>query len=294
MTTSAQQSDHESEYQALIAQLEALEPGLTAKSSANPFASALEEGPTTLPTLLKALEDEDPERRGAAAEAIGQLGITSGAALRQLRQMVQTDPDGNVRQSAAIAVLQIGGDELLAEVTKNLRDDDPEVVAHAAVTLGKVGDPRVVPNLLQAFQTEDLLVGSAIAWALGRLKDKRAISWLDAALVNGFVPANAAEALGRIGDIEAVPILLRTLDHPNADARAYAARALGMLEPDAEQQKGLRAQAWLQRKDEIIDALYQLLEDEPYRKAKLFACLALFELGDRAGGKQFLALLQEA
>ena len=279
--------EQDEKYQELLEKLAQLDPSFNPQLQPNRFAQNQRASDQE---LIAALQQPDAATRSDAAEILGQR--KSRPALAPLKQVAEKDPDGSVRQIAAIAVIRIGGDPLLAEIAKNLRSEDPQVIAHAAVTLGKVGDPKIVPNLIQAFQTEDPLVGSAVAWALGRLGDPRAISWLGAALENGFVSANAAEALGRIADLEGVPILLQALQHPNEDARAYAARALGLVKGPSDM-RGLRAQTWLQRKDEIIDALRLALEEDPSQKVRIFASIALFELGFKQAGKTFLQLLKD-
>jgi HEAT repeat protein len=276
-------------YQKMLEKLEQVEPGIAMEPQENRFQMHLKQGKKGEEAIQKGLASEDPQIRMDAAEALGIMKAWS--ALASLKKVAQGDSDGQVRQNAAIALIQIGGDALLAEVTKNLRDEDPEVVAHAAVTLGRVGDRRVVPNLLEAFQTEDPYIGSAIAWALGRLGDSRAVSWLAAALENDFAAANVAEALGRIGDPEAIPVLMRVLEMPNDDTRAYAARALGMLrEPSG--LKGVRAHTWLERKEQMIDALKVAVEDRS-PKVRVFASIALFELGVKAAGKELINMLKQ-
>ena len=277
-------------YEELLTNLEKMEPGLTSQTDENHFASAIQK--QAIDTIIDGLSHDHPDVRIDAAEALGRLKTRAMPALTPLKQIAEGDSDGTVRQAAAIALIQIGGDALLAEVTKNLEDDNPEVIAHAAVTLGKVGDPKIVPNLLKAFQTDDQLVGSAIAWALGQLADSRALTWLAAALENGFVAANAAEALGRIGDPEAIPIVIDSLYSDNEDTRAYAARALGMIKAP-ENISGLRATTWLQRKEESIDALCETMESDPSRKVRIFASIALFELGHKQAGQQFISLVRE-
>ena len=274
--------------QQLLASARSLEPELLPEPP--PLSHLNSSTPTA--TLLSSLDSDTEQERGEAAALLGQRGEVS--ALERLKQLAAEDTADVVRQKAALAVLQLGGEELLAEVAKHLRDDDPGAVAHAAITLGKVGNPVVVPNLLQAFQTESAEIGAAVAWALGQLKDNRAIEWLSTSLKHGFVSANAAEALGEIGTPEVVPILLQTLQHPNQEARAYAARGLGRIQ-QPESLKGVRAHLWFQTREDILLGLQDALEQEEQpMKVKIAAAVALHEQGDRHGGEALLRLLSES
>ena len=284
MTPSQQDTDPRLEK--LLSKLSDLDPSIS-EAGGNRFEESVKKGSSSTPALMTALEDKDDSVRADSAEALGRL--KAKGAVSKLKDLLNDD-SADVRQAAAIALIKIGNDTILGEVTKNLRDEDPAIIAHAAVTLGKVCDPRVVPNLLEAFSTDDPYIGSAIAWALGQIGDSRAVEWLVAAMENVFIPANSAEALGRIGDATAVPALLRALNLPNDDARAYAARALGMIrEPVG--LKGVRAHTWLEKKEAMIDALKGCLQDRSH-KVRVFAAVALYELGVKSAGQTLLDLLE--
>jgi HEAT repeat protein len=94
---------------------------------------------------------------------------------------------------------------------------------------------------------------------------------LVAALEEDFVPTEAAEALGRLGDVRAAPALMRALGHRHESVRAAAAYALGCIGTlsDADEKK-LRARLSKASRDAS-------------RRVRLCAAVARFERGDPAG-----------
>lgn len=261
------------------ARLEGIDPAFR-RARTNRFQAQLAQGKGALPLLLERLGDRDPAIRHDAAEALGSLGDTR--ALTPLRALLR-DPEGGVRTAAAVALIRVGDQQLFPEVVKALRHEDPQVVIGAAVALGYLADRRVVPNLVEAFKTDNVEVGAAVAWALGQCKDAAALPWLITAVEQGFAVANACEALGRIGDARAQGALLRALDHNADDVRAYAARALGLLQ--YAQAAGGRGQLGLMAQGKALPKLRRLLTDRS-RKVRLCAAIALYELGEQVGGRQ--------
>lgn len=251
----------------------------------NRFDELIKKGKSSVEKLIEALKHNDAETRADAAEALGRIGDTK--ALNPLRERVQ-DADGEVRTQAAVALIRIGDEQLFPEVVKALRHEDPRIVVGAAIILGRLADARVVPNLVEAFKTTNTDVGSAVAWAIGQCGDAAALPWLMTAVERGFVAANACEALGRIGDMKAQPVLLKALESPADDVRAYAARALGMLRSGGTKSVAIKSAAGLRMgmlsDNKAAPALRKLLSDRS-RKVRLCAAIALYELGDRPAGR---------
>jgi HEAT repeat protein len=267
--------------------LKEIDPGF-ALPRENRFAGHIVKGKAAVPELVKALQEESVAARQDAAEALGIIG--DPAALRPLRQML-TDADADVRMTAALSLIKIGDDALFPEIVKALRAEDPNVVVGAALALGRLADRRVVPNLVEAFKTQDARVGAAVAWALGQCGDAACLPWLMTAVEQGFAASNCCEALGRIADPRAVPVLIKALESPNDDTRAYAARALGMIKhPKSSGAMGARLGQMSENK--AVPALKKLLKDRS-KKVRLCGCIALYELGDKAGGKQLVRELSE-
>jgi len=117
-------------------------------------------------------------------------------------------PTANVRRVGALKGKT--DPEALNAMIEALKDPNRRVVLRAIKALEKVQDPKAIEGLITALRKEDEGIVNRAADALGRLKAKEAVAPLCVALSNGS--AGAAEALGKIGNIEAVPALIRGLE----------------------------------------------------------------------------------
>lgn len=179
------------------------------------------------------------------------------------------DSDLRVKIEAAWAILLFNGEYVFEEIVVNLQHEDNEMVIGAALALGKLADNRAVKPLLFAFaNTDNPKVGAALAWAIGQCRDVAALPLLNAAIENDFVAANACEALGAIGDLSSLNILLAALSFNNEDVRSYAARAISRLNFDAD----------IKAKNRAITELQIFLQDQS-RKVRLCAAVSLHRLG---------------
>lgn len=257
--------DHE-----LLQRVRALDAELVA-----PSASSTPTEGEPVEKLFERLAATEAAVRESAAEQLGLLG--DARAVSPLRAAA-ADVDARVRSAAVASLVRLGRDTLLPEIVKGLRHEDPRVVVGAAVVLGRVGDRAAVPNLVEAFKTDDPTVGAAVAWALGRCDERAVVPWLVAALEQRFAAAQAAEALGSLGDERAWPALSEALAAEDPEVRAAAARALGRicLAPHVTPR---------------VVAVLEPLSRDPVRRVRLCAALALFELGE--GGAQLARALDE-
>ena len=85
---------------------------------------------------------------------------------------------------------------------------------------------------LQALKSPDQQTRIDAVLALGILRDKRALFALSGQLKKDPVPAVrwlSAEALARLGDKRAVPVLVQALNDPHPSVRSFSAMALGAL-----------------------------------------------------------------
>jgi HEAT repeat protein len=213
--------------------------------------------------LAERLLDTDPKVRTKAALALGQIG---SAAVPELIIALRS-PDKYVRREAVWALAKIGPEAASAvfALAKVLRDTDAPVRKGAARALGQIGREArsAIPLLIEALKNSDLLFCRLVAWALGKI-GASAVPALMRALnhPDKYVRREAAWALGHIGpeSRSAIGILTTILKNPcsagplsvtrkadpnqetelvfltsirDATLRAYAARALGQIGPEA-------------------------------------------------------------
>jgi HEAT repeat protein len=173
-----------------------------------------------------------------AAVMIGDSGQRE--AVRLLAESL-ADPEPELRELAAAALSEFGGDALLAlpELINALQDDSPVVRRRAVRAIGFIG-PAAAEGALAALiaATEDLddsvsLQAMATLGEFGAVAAP-AIPALMSAVWTGDVRRRAVSGvtLTRIGG-PAVPSLIQSLSHPAAEVRAKAAHLLGQIGPAA-------------------------------------------------------------
>jgi hypothetical protein len=209
--------------------------------------------------MLDRLENGVMEERASAAWALGQSG--RGDVLPQLLEASRDDSDVSVRINAIVAVAELGGKEIQADLVGFLADRDFEIqraalrgladkrFAGAAETigqfmldneplrgiaadvLGNMGNVAALPVLQQTATDPQEDVRSRVAHALGKLGDRRAVPTLIEMLDDQRWPvrANAAQSLGMIGDPGARPSLEKARNDPNTQVRAEVEAALQRL-----------------------------------------------------------------
>ncbi len=137
-------------------------------------------GSAAMPTLYALLRDEDPDVRIFAADILGSTG--SAVAVPHLCQALLNDPEVNVRYQAAVSLGQLSFPESAACLNSAMEDE--EWVQFSAIeALTKVRDSASIGALIKALGKSSELVASTIV-----------------------------DALGEMGDIKVVPLLLKRLD----------------------------------------------------------------------------------
>ncbi len=158
-----------------------------------------------IPGLLKNLDQDDPQLRQAAIEALGRVG--DSAALEPLLAALE-EADPALSQAASQAAQQV---------------------------LARLADPAAIPTLDQALQHSDPAIRRAALDAIGRLGGVEALDPLAAALSDPQLELRQAAAtrlaqviqgLEQAGDS---PALQAALAHTHPQVRGQAAAALGRL-----------------------------------------------------------------
>ncbi|CAK7034539.1 MAG: hypothetical protein DELT_00505 [Desulfovibrio sp.] len=136
-------------------------------------------GATDIDSLFQLLHDQDPDMRIFAADILGSTG--SVLAVAPLRGALLRDPEVNVRYQAA-------------------------------VSLGSLAFPEAADSLNKALEDEEWVQFSVIE-ALIKIRAESSVGALVKALDNSseLVASVIVDALGEMGNIKAVPLLLRRL-----------------------------------------------------------------------------------
>lgn len=137
-------------------------------------------GNSDMPTLQRLMQDDDEDVRIFTADILGSTG--SALAVPSLCHALLNDPEANVRYQAA-------------------------------VSLGQLAFTEAAPYLNKALGDEEWVQFSVIE-ALTKIKDSSSVGALAGALGKSseLVASIIVDALGEMGDIKAVPPLLRRLD----------------------------------------------------------------------------------
>jgi HEAT repeat protein len=168
--------------------------------------------------ITAAADDSAPAVRGAAVDALDQLGQRPLEAL--VAELADVDPGGAADWAAA------------REYQEFLTADRPELRLAAATVLGRIGGEQAVSGLQKRFDDPDHRVRARAVRACGRIGARAVVPHLAEALGTDDSPQvrrEAAEALGAIGDDRGVDALADALDDPNSDVRRAAVVALGEL-----------------------------------------------------------------
>jgi HEAT repeat protein len=228
-----------------------------------------------IPSLVNMLDEENETVRAAAAAALGDIGIPDKTAVFKLLSitgddghpyypsmhantslvtMGQTavpvlvealgDMDRRIREAALKTIVKIGH-VAVHELTLALASIDPRVRELASRALAVMGQAQVksagaspVASLIRVLQQDqDESARASAADALGEMGDANAVPALTAALADqNYLCVCAALALGKIGGPEVIGPLIEVLKDKEKFwvPRGAAALALGNLGKEAE------------------------------------------------------------
>lgn len=183
--------------------------------------------PASVPALLAALEDRDPDVRNVAARSLGKMKLQ--AAEEALVGLLGKHEQSVSARIAAICIEM--GPRTAPLLIRSLRDGTPKARFWAARILGEIRDGRAARSLGDALLDPEPDVRSAAAWALGAVAERSTAGMLETALRDPvwFVRAHAAEALGKVGDPVMATPLGRMLEDRSWWVRKNALDALVLL-----------------------------------------------------------------
>lgn len=205
--------------------------------------------------LVKQIQSRNLGVQEAAESALRRIrGTKSVAAVAPLLR----SEDAAVRNSAMDILREIGSDGVIT-LTKLLHDDDPDVRIFAAdilgstssslaleslcnaldgenevnvryqicVSLGELGSVDAAPTLRKAMSDEEWVQFAAVE-ALAKIRADSAVDILISSMqtCSDLVASTIIGALGEMGNVRAVPILLRRLDTASGPLRNKAVKAI--------------------------------------------------------------------
>jgi HEAT repeat protein len=180
--------------------------------------------PSSVPTLLNALEDKDSDVRNVAARSLGRMKLQ--AAEEALVELLGKHDQSVSSRIAAICIEM--GPRTAPLLIRALREGTPKARFWAARILGEIRDHRATRSLGDALSDKEPDVRSAAVWAMGMIADRASAPLVEPLLHDSvwYVRAHAAEAQGRIGDPTVVSSLGEALRDSSWWVRKNALDAL--------------------------------------------------------------------
>ena len=169
--------------------------------------------------------------RWRKARAAENLGYFSGPEAVGPLAGLLSHPDETVRAVAARALARIGTQEAAEALARTLNDTSELTRLRMAENLERIGELAVNP-LVEVLGGGDSRARVFAARILGNLRAAEAGPALREAMLRGEttdVRAQAALAVGKIGNPDDVPALEEAADDEDWPVRAQAANALGMI-----------------------------------------------------------------
>lgn len=174
-------------------------------------------GPKVAGAVTPLLRSEDAPVRNIAMDMLRQVGSTDIDSLVQL--LHDQDPDMRI---FAADILGSSGSVLAVAPLRGalLRDPEVNVRYQAAVSLGELAYPEAAPSLNKALEDEEWVQFSVIE-ALIKIRAESSVSALVKALdtSSDLVASVIIDALGEMGNIKAVPLLIRRLEATSGPLR---------------------------------------------------------------------------
>jgi len=223
-----------------------------------------------LEALIRALDDERGDVRGAACAALGELGEAS--AVPHLIKRLD-EGDAGVRQHAAIALGSLAHPDGFEPLATALRSGPPDLRFQAATSIAEVDPERAFDLVIDALDDRDPQVIGAAALSVGAIaatndnKRPRAVSALSARLASSDPGTrfDVAYALAELGEAAGRTALADSIDDPE---RAWdAVTALAQIAASDELARAVASKkAPAEARVLAAGKLLALRDDDPARK----------------------------
>jgi HEAT repeat protein len=177
-----------------------------------------------VPLLVELVRHGSEVSRWGALETLGRIGDPT--VIPVLTEQLSAS-NARTRWSTVEALGRIGERSTIPLIVNALQDSDGTVRSHTAEVLGLTGEREFVSILAKSLEDSDLVVRTKSAEALGIIGDAGAVQPpIRAPSDDANVCAAAAKAMGKLRHIDAVPALIRTLQHERDWVKSSAVDAL--------------------------------------------------------------------
>ncbi len=237
-------------------------------------------GPSAIPSLVKALDNRNPDIRAGAAAALGLIGSDSAPVVQALTKALK---DRRIRAEAALALWRIDPDvpRAVPALLQALRDPDPELRAQAAYCIREMSSDAefAIPALIRRLKDDSPVVQRSAAYALGEIGPlaRSAVPALKAMLKDPEIESAASFAL-RMIEQDYQPV---TPEPPPTDSGIEALLQLGKHKAQPGQGLTLKELWQMQEAEALVQGLIEQLE-HPAEGNSNSAVAALGQLGPRA------------
>ena len=183
--------------------------------------------PVDAAPLCQLLRDSDLTVQSKAIEAI--IKVNDPNAVYYLLDILQEESE-YVRRAVVEVLTALGNTEAIKDLLEALRDQDWWVRVRAADALGNIGGSHVVEAVIPLVKDKDEFIRRCAIEILNTTHDARAYNCLIEALddQDWWVQERAVDALANLGNIQAVPFLLRSLQ-VDTEVTPAVIRALATL-----------------------------------------------------------------
>ena len=162
-------------------------------------------------TVITALRDG--HRNFSLLSSALELLSTTGVDVTEALVSLMRHDDADLRIQAALALGMQRRPEAIEALLEAFDDPDVNVRFHAVEAIGKQGHPAAIDRLCEVATSGDFFLAFPAVEALVRVGDPLAAARLEPLLDDPMLSGIVAEALGRIGDEDAVAALVRALEH---------------------------------------------------------------------------------
>ena len=128
---------------------------------------------SAVPSLGKALRDDDADLRFNAALALSKMGAP--ALSKFIEGLRDRNPDVRILCAKQIRMAGFKDTQAVAALVNALNDSVRRVRKEAVLCLGAIGDRRALPALVKTLNDLDKNVRLASAYALEKIGDERAL-----------------------------------------------------------------------------------------------------------------------